>query len=78
MIAAGGGVFTVLSSKTKEVPTGVFMMEGGLMSIMCGLTYCFMVPNPNCNCSISYETLYPKFLKSEFNTTLGRVFSGPE
>ena len=40
-------MFNVLSAKCKDVPDRVFMMSGGLMSIVIGFTYCWSFPNAN-------------------------------
>ena len=38
-VAALGGLFLVASSKTKEVPLGIFMTVGGLTSLTVGLLH---------------------------------------
>ena len=52
--AACGGFFNVLSSKCKDVPATVFMVIGGLMSIVVGFAYCWIFPNENFKPEVGY------------------------
>ena len=43
-VAAFVGLFLVISSKTKEVPLGIFMTTGGLTSLALGLFHIWTFP----------------------------------
>ena len=43
-VAAFVGLFLVISSKTKEVPLGIFMTTGGLTSLALGLLHIWTFP----------------------------------
>ena len=54
IIAWIGAMFAVMSAKCKDVPTDVFMMQGGIMSLLFGLTYCLIYPNPGAKLQMEY------------------------
>ena len=44
--AAQGGFFMATSAKCKDVPMEVFMIQGGVISVIIGVAFCLVVPNP--------------------------------
>ena len=54
IIAWIGAMFVVMSSKCKDVPATVFMVIGGLMSIVVGFAYCWIFPNKNFKPEVGY------------------------
>ena len=45
-VAAGAGIFAVLSSKCKEVPSCFFMLTGGGVSMVVGVIHRVVMANP--------------------------------